>query len=96
VTRLNPPSHSGSREQAQKLVAGLATDLTGESVLLDCTGMTVSSPSFLDELVKQVLVQRKASVLDAYAASQRTRALLERAASNRNVAGRLRLTPRAA
>lgn len=96
MTTLNPPSHAGSREQAQELVTELASDLTGHSVLLDCTGLMVSSPSFLDELIKQVLVMRNASVLDVHGASERTHTLLERAAENRNVADRLCLTPRAA
>jgi len=96
VTTLNPPSHAGSREQVQELVAALDSDLTGRAVLLDCTGLMVSTPSFLDELVKQVLVLRSAGVLDAHGASERTRTLLERAAENRNVADRLRVTPRAA
>lgn len=96
MTRLVPSAHSGSREQAQELVIGLAPDLTGQSILLDCTELTVSSPSFLDEVVKQVLVLRNATVLDAHAASERTRTLVERAAANRNVKDRLRVTPRAA
>lgn len=96
MIKLVPPTHSGSRDQAQELVAGLAPDLTDQSILLDCTDLTVSSPSFLDELVKQVLVLRNASVLDAHAASERTRTLLERAAANREVVDRLRVTARAA
>ena len=89
MLRIVPPSHSGFREQAQELVAGLASDLTRRSVLLDCAGLTVSSPSFLDEVVKQVLVQGKASVLDVHSASERTRALLE--PNERPRTGRLRI-----
>ena len=49
MTRLVPASHSGSREQAQELVTGLASDLTGRSVLLDssCATPASSTPTLL-------------------------------------------------
>jgi hypothetical protein len=96
VTKLEPVPHSGSRQQAQDLVSGLPADLTGHPVALDCSALTIGSPSFLDELVKQVLVVRNAEVLDVVAAPDRTRTLLQRAAENRHVAERLRVSLRAA
>jgi hypothetical protein len=96
MTTLEPQAHSGSREQAQELVLGLPADLAGCSVVLDCRSLTVSSPSFVDELVKQVLVVRNADVLNVVAAPERTRTLLERAAENRQVGPRLRVSLRAA
>lgn len=94
IPPLQPPSHSGSRDQAKALVAALPADLSGESVALDCSGLTVSTPSFLDEVVKEILVARRARLLDVLDASDRVRVLLERAAGNRGVGERLRVAVR--
>jgi hypothetical protein len=91
---ITPPSHAGSREQARALVSSFPPDLTGSPVALECSGLTISSPSFLDELIKQVLVLRNAESLDVLAAPGRTGTLLERAAQNRNVAARLHVALR--
>ncbi len=96
MTTLHPPAHAGSREQARELIAALPEDLAGSGVALDCSGLTVGSPSFFDELVKQVLIVRKADVLDVSASTQRARTLLTRAAQNRNVVDRVRFELRAA
>lgn len=93
--RLDPPSHSGSRDQAQKLLQPLPTDLSGLPVILNCTRMDVSSPSFLDEVVKEVLVLRTAEVLEIEGASARAQSLLQRAADNRGVSERLRIATKA-
>lgn len=89
--RLAPPSHSGSRDQAQRLLQPLPTDLSGRPVVLDCTQMEVSSPSFLDEMVKEVLVLRAAEVFEIEGASDRVQSLLQRSADNRGVTERLRI-----
>jgi len=96
MTTLHPPAHAGSREQARALVAGLPDDLGGSVVALDCSELTVGSPSFLDEIVKEVLIVRKADLLDVISTSQRARTLLQRAAHNRNVVDRLRFELHAA
>lgn len=95
IPPLKPPSHAGSRDQASELIAALPTDLSGESVVLDCAGLAVSTPSFLDEIVKQVLVNRRARLFEVVDASHRVRVLLERAAANRGVSERLRVAIRA-
>lgn len=69
-------------------------DLSGESVALDCAELAVSTPSFLDEIVKEILVVRRAQLLDVVDASDRVRVLLERAAANRGVSERLRVAVR--
>lgn len=89
TTRLEPTNHSGSREHARELVAGLPDDLAGVSVVLDCTGLAVGTPSFLDEIVKEVLVTRGAAGLEVMKGSTRVARLAERAAANRGVADRL-------
>jgi hypothetical protein len=77
------------------MVRGLSADLRGVHVELDCSSLLVGTPSFFDEIVKQVLVIRHADTLDAVAAPERVRQLLERAAENRGVRERLRVALRA-
>ena len=96
MTTLYPPAHAGSREQARALVARLPEDLAGSGVAVDCSELTIGSPSFFDELVKQILIVRKADLLDVISTSQRARTLLQRAAYNRNVVDRLRFELHAA
>lgn len=73
------------------LVASLPDDLSDHEVVLDCAQMEVGSPSFLDEVVKQVLVLKRAGTLEIEGASQRAQVLLQRAADNRGVTERLRV-----
>ncbi len=91
MIRVIAPDHAGSRDQAQALTATLPVDLEGETVLLDCSELVVGAPSFLDEMVKQVLVLRGANALEVSGAPDRARDLLERAAQNRSVRERLRV-----
>ena len=88
---LHPPSHSGSRLQAQELVRDLAADLSRDRVVLDLKDIVVSAPSFLDEVVKGVLIERRAAQLDVLGASPRAAQLLQRAARNREAEDRLRI-----
>lgn len=89
MKELTVPDHAGSRPQAQRLVELLPDDLTGQTVVLDCSHVVVGTPSFFDEIVKQVLVLRTASELEIAEASPRSSQLLERAAENRGVGDRL-------
>jgi hypothetical protein len=86
---LRAPAHAGAREQARELTDALAPDLAGQEVTLDCTDTLVGTPSFLDEVVKQVLEVRGASTLSVHAASPRVQHLLERSAENRQLRDRL-------
>lgn len=89
TARLEPSQHSGSRDHARDLVAELPSDMTGIAVVLDCSRLVVGTPSFLDEIVKQLLVVRRADRLEVIADSSRIAELAERAAANRGVADRL-------
>lgn len=91
MIRLETPDHSGSRDQAQALVAQLPPDLEGEVVLLDCSQLVIGAPSFFDEIVKEVLVVRHADALEISGGKDRPRDLLKRAAHNRAVRERLRV-----
>jgi hypothetical protein len=94
MIRVETPDHAGSREQARMLAATLPGDLGGRTVLLDCSELVIGTPSFLDEVVKQILVLRHADALEVSDAPDRARDLLERAASNRSVRERLRVAAR--
>jgi len=64
--------------------------------VIDCSNLLVGTPSFLDEVVKQVLEARNAASLDVTNAPERVRRLIERAGDNRGVSDRLRVTARSA
>jgi len=89
MLRITTPDHAGSRDQAQDLAALLPDDLTGVAVMIDCSDLLIATPSFLDEIVKQVLERRNAMALEVSDASERARLLLTRSAQNRGVGDRL-------
>jgi hypothetical protein len=60
--------------------------------MLDCTALQASTPSFVDELVKAVLVDRQGERLIIKGAPERTVELARRAAQNRGVTARLETT----
>lgn len=94
MTRFEAPVQAGSRDQAQDLLASLPTDLSGRTVVLDCERVVISTPSFLDEIVKMVLVERHAEHLDVVAANDRTEFHVRNAAANRGVASRVQVALR--
>jgi hypothetical protein len=73
------------------LTASLPGDLSGTVVMVDCSALQASTPSFVDELVKAVLVDRRGSHLVIKAAPERTVELARRAAQNRGVLDRLEI-----
>jgi hypothetical protein len=89
LARIETPAHAGARDQARELADVLASDLSDRDIVLDCSNLLVGTPSFLDEIVKQVLVSRRARSLSVVAASARAHDLLERSAENRGLADRL-------
>lgn len=91
MLRITTPDHAGSREQAQSLVQELPPDLAGKRVTLDCSQMVIGTPSFLDEIVKQVLTERGAAGLEVAEAPERARELIERSANNRGVSSQLKI-----
>lgn len=91
MVRVQMPDHAGSRDQAQDLLRALPNDLTGTIVALDCSDVVVSTPSFMDEMVKQILEKRHAKTLEVNSGSQRAQELLKRSAENRGVRDRLQV-----
>lgn len=96
IARLEPSQHSGSRDHARDLVAGLPSGMSGMSVILDCSDLVVGTPSFVDEIVKEVLLLRQADGLELTGSSARIATLAQRAAANRGVADRLSVATRTA
>ena len=91
MSTLIAPKLVSSREQARELTASLPDDLSGTVVLVDCSALQASTPSFVDELVKAVLVDRRGSRLVVKGAPERTIELARRAAQNRGVGDRLEI-----
>jgi hypothetical protein len=89
MSTLIAPKLMSSRHQARELTGSLAEDLSGSVVLVDCTALQASTPSFVDELVKAVLVDRRGDRLIIKGAPERTVELARRAAQNRGVIDRL-------
>src|SRR6266487_1702914 len=88
---LTAPKLVSSRDQARELTESLPADLTGAVVVVDCAALQASTPSFVDELVKVVLVERNAKLLRLVSAREPTAELARRAAAVRQVADRLRI-----
>lgn len=91
---LTPPPLVGSRELAREFVAQLPDDLSNAEVTVDCAHVEASAPSFVDELVKIVLVEREARRLVLQAVPERTARYATRSALNRAVSDRLTVEPR--
>jgi hypothetical protein len=91
MSTLIAPKLVSSRDQARELTSGLAPDLSDTPVMVDCTTLQASAPSFVDELVKAVLVDRRADRLIIKGAPERTVELIRRAAQNRGVLDRLEI-----
>jgi hypothetical protein len=91
MSTLIAPKLVSSRDQARELTASLPGDLSGTVVLVDCSALQASTPSFVDELVKAVLVDRRGSQLVVKGAPERTVELARRAAQNRGVSDRLEI-----
>ena len=89
MSTLTAPKLVSSRDQARELTAGLTADLSDTVVMVDCTALQASTPSFVDELVKAVLVDRQGGRLVIKGAPERTVELARRAAQNRGVTDRL-------
>jgi hypothetical protein len=91
MSTLTAPKLVSSRDQARELTASLASDLADAVVMVDCSALQASTPSFVDELVKAVLVDRNADRLILKGAPERTVELARRAAGHRGVADRLEI-----
>lgn len=90
MTMIEAPKRVGSREQAQEMADGhLVDDLTGSHIVVDFVGTVALRPSFFDELVKAVLVERRAAGLQLVRVPELGRDAASRSARSRGVLDRL-------
>ncbi len=85
---IETPRRVGSREQARSFLATLPIDLSDSEIHIDCAQLEASAPSFIDEMVKILLVERSAAKVRLLRAPPRTREYAERSARNRGVDAR--------
>ena len=91
MVTLHAPVKSRSREQAQEITSVLPASLADAAVLLDCQDTAIATPSFTDEVLKQILVERRASSLTVVNAPRRFAELLLRAAVRLRIDDRLHI-----
>lgn len=94
VTMLKSPALLGSRERAREFLAELPNDLTSIKLIINCQDTEASAPSFVDEVVKIVLVERKAEFLTFEEVPERTASYALRSADRRGVSSRLEVRER--
>lgn len=83
------PERVGSRRQAREMLEGIWSEVRGSFVVLDCSPLTVSTPSFTDELILALLVEGGAHKLTLRGAPTRTADFARRSATLRGVAEKL-------
>lgn len=83
------PERAAGRPEARHFVSSLRGSLAGITVHVDASGMAASAPSFLDELVKQILVDRGAAKLVLFNVTNRPAGFATSAAQRRSVEDRL-------
>ena len=66
---LEAPVLAGSRPRAQRILASLPADLTGQIVQLHCGSLIAAAASFADEIVRTILVDRHAKALEVTSVS---------------------------
>lgn len=79
----------GSREQVVEVLSGLPLDLSNRAIVVSFDCNRLSRPSFIDELVREVLVVREASELNLRNASKTVQEFARRSAISRQVEGKL-------
>lgn len=91
VITVRAPQFAGTREAARALVAPLPATLARTSVVVDLADTKAAAPSFVDELIRLILVDRGGLALELAGASPRAAELAARFARNHGAADRLRL-----
>lgn len=89
---LTSPANAGTRDLVRAwLSVALPPDISGLLVEVDCGPLRAPSTSFVDELLKIVVVERGASLLRLTNASDRARALALRSAQNFDIVDRVEM-----
>jgi hypothetical protein len=83
------PPLAGSRPAAAALLAGLPADLSGDEVAVLCRALLTGSPSFADELVRRLAVDRNAGRIVLVGAAEEFERYVRDAARSHAVADRV-------
>lgn len=83
------PERTSSRAEATALVGDAIGTSRVDEVVVDASNMVLSAPSFLDQMVKEVLEVHAVPQLVVRSATARARRLLGAAADRRQVGGRI-------
>lgn len=94
MTNITAPPRVGSRNQARKLLAELPPSLSGSGVEIDCSALSVATPSFIGEVIQMILVDRDAKVLRLAGASQALTDIAREMAAYSGVSDRLEVNLR--
>jgi hypothetical protein len=89
MVMIKAPARLGSREQAEELVASVSHDLKGETVVVSFQATIVARPSFIDEMIRQILVERGASQLILEDLPSGARETVNRSAVYRNLISKI-------
>lgn len=81
--RVNLPALAETRWQVELFIDHLPADLTGQTVIVDASNVEDITPSFTDELCKQILSVRKAKDITLLSASHRMRQYIQFLSKNR-------------
>lgn len=90
-SRITSPLLTGMRPEAQKLLATLPANLSGHSVVLDGHRTLAATPSFADEMIRVLLVERNADHVHAIAVGSEFGEWLRESAQDHNVSGKLKV-----
>ena len=84
------PQNVGTRDLVREwLQRDAPADLSGRTVEVDCSPLRAPTPSFLDEMLKILVLERCATRVELRHASDRAKALATRSALNRGIGARL-------
>lgn len=88
--QLETPASMGTRDLVRSwLDSAIPSSLAGSVVEVDCSPLRTPTPSFIDELLKVIVVERNATKICLINAVDRAIAQAERSAQNRGISARL-------
>ena len=94
---VSAPKSLGTRDLLRawvEQVPDLPDDLTNISVVIDCSQLQTATPSFFDEFIKILVLERHATHIEFREANERARHLALRSAANRHISDRVTVTTR--
>ena len=92
MTIIEAPKLLGSREEAEELVAQLPADLVGHVIKVSFGATRSVRPSYIDELIRQILVERTADRLILQDVPEGAEETIRRSAVYRRLIDRVEVT----